>query len=891
MIPLVRRASVAALVLAAAPAAAADRLVPSQYATVQAAIDAAANGDAIVVSPGTYRENLVVDGKNVTIRSLSGDPADTILDGSGASTSSGGEATVAFVGNSRATIGGLTIKGGNGYNATYCVHTGGGVCVDGASPTIEGNVITGNRACGGGNGLSVVGGSPVIRRNRIVSNTGGSCSGGGAGGCGVKLEGGSATVVDNLIASNDCAMNGGGVAASAGTHRLERNVIRDNHSWGYGGAIATDINGLRQSLTLTITGNLIHGNRAEKGVGGLYFYTGSATMAGNTVAQNGGIQLYAADWGPSVTSVDDLVDGSAQCVPSGVITFRNTLVSGAATGCAFTPGQDGNRSASPRFVASSVQDFHLRPDSPAVDAGVSHAALASLDLDGEARTIGSAPDLGADEHAGLVSATFDPLAQDHGPAKVGTVGPPVITTITNGGASPLRVSPPTSSSSEFSVAGNGCVTPDGIAPGASCTISVVFRPTVKGPRSATVTVESNALGWPHAIAVSGLATAPVIALDAGALDFGDVRTHTSAARTITVTNTGDAPSTGLVVAATGGFTATNGCAGGIAPGATCAIGVGFAPAARGEATGKITVTGDGYNLPVEATLRGRGVAPVFQASAASVGFGAVKVGATASQVLTISNAGELPLVLSELTASGDFASAGGCGASVAPGASCELGLGFTPTRGGDRAGELRIVHDADGSPATIALAGVGQDFALTAYPSAVSVPPGAVVQMSALVSLQGGWSDPVSLSCEGLPSPGRCLLAPEAFTPSGPTEGIAVELHTSSATLAAVGTAGVPLALAGIVLVPGGALAAGRARRRRLAFLALAAAAALLGACSGGGSGGVPGPGPGSGSGSGSGGGQLAPGTYTVTIRATSAGVQRTATVALTVTSAFTSPY
>jgi len=76
--------------LFATPAGAATRLVPARYTTIQAAINAAADGDVIEVAPGVYPQALSVTGKTLTIRSrfvTSGDPADieaTVLDGNGA---------------------------------------------------------------------------------------------------------------------------------------------------------------------------------------------------------------------------------------------------------------------------------------------------------------------------------------------------------------------------------------------------------------------------------------------------------------------------------------------------------------------------------------------------------------------------------------------------------------------------------------------------------------------------------------------------------------------------------------------------------------------------------------------------------------------------------------
>jgi hypothetical protein len=149
--------------------------------------------------------------------------------------------------------------------------------------------------------------------------------------------------------------------------------------------------------------------------------------------------------------------------------------------------------------------------------------------------------------------------------------------------------------------------------------------------------------------------------------------------------------------------------------------------------------------------------------------------------------------------------------------------------------------------------------------------------MSALVQFEGGWPDPVAVSCTGMPAPGVCLLSPAVVSPGG-NGLVAVELHTSGATVASRTSrpgSGGSLALAGMLLLPGLGLAAGgRAARRRRLLVALAAAASLLGvAC---GDGPVP-SGPG-------GAGAVAPGTYAITIHATSAGVERSATVALTVT-------
>jgi len=62
----------------AVPVAAADRLVPGAYGTIQAAIDAASPGDTIIVSDGTYTEDLTVNIANLTIQSVNGSGSTTI---------------------------------------------------------------------------------------------------------------------------------------------------------------------------------------------------------------------------------------------------------------------------------------------------------------------------------------------------------------------------------------------------------------------------------------------------------------------------------------------------------------------------------------------------------------------------------------------------------------------------------------------------------------------------------------------------------------------------------------------------------------------------------------------------------------------------------------------
>ncbi len=92
----------------------------------------------------------------------------------------------------------------------------------------------------------------------------------------------------------------------------------------------------------------------------------------------------------------------------------------------------------------------------------------------------------------------------------------------------------------------------------------------------------------------------------------------------------------------------------------------------------------------------------------SLQFALTQVGTTtSSQNVTLQNMGSAALLISAITAGGDFAETDNCGGSVPATSSCTLAITFTPTTAGVRTGSISLQDNAAGTPQVIALTGIG----------------------------------------------------------------------------------------------------------------------------------------------------------------------------------------
>lgn len=297
-------------------------------------------------------------------------------------------------------------------------------------------------------------------------------------------------------------------------------------------------------------------------------------------------------------------------------------------------------------------------------------------------------------------------------------------------------------------------------------------------------------------------------------------------------------------------------------------------------------------------LTGIASIPAASISVSSLTFATPQViGAGAeSQTMLLSNTGEYPLRIDGIGISGDqdFTQNNQCGpfpATISPGGSCAITATFQASSIGPHVAMLTIADSAANSPQSVPLSGAGIDFSVgpaTGASTSATISAGEVASYALQVSASGGFTSndqvSVSIACTGAPLNSICT------NPSGPIRATAGAPGTFAVQVSSIlsSTAGphpypwspeqitLPLELAATVLV----LFLLWNRRHRLSprvqktrtrivftgvLAMLAISAVCLAGCAS-----VPAP-------------QIAPGTYNLSVQATSAGIVRTAKLTLIV--------
>ncbi|MES2774449.1 MAG: choice-of-anchor Q domain-containing protein [Bacteroidota bacterium] len=300
--------------------------------------------------------------------------------------------------NNTAKLDGFTITGGNANGGnivpTSNLNCGGGMYNSQSSPSISNCVFTNNSAIGsantGGGGMfNYNSASPTISKCSFIGNTATSGGGGlfnnfgcspaisncifttntssGNGG-GIHNYSSSNPIITSCRFTGNSAAGGGGLYNAFGIPSLTNCIFTGNNGGSNGGAI------FQNNASLSLVNSSFSGNQATSGAG--LKNMSDLAVAGSTSISN------SIFWGDADTEIVTTNSGFGNAVTN--ITY--SIVQGGHAGV-------GNLNVNPQFVLHA--DYHLKDQSPAIDAGTATGAPL-LDIDAVTRT--AVPDMGAYEN-------------------------------------------------------------------------------------------------------------------------------------------------------------------------------------------------------------------------------------------------------------------------------------------------------------------------------------------------------------------------------------------------------------------------------------------------------------------------------------------------------------
>src|SRR3984885_4639519 len=298
-------------------------------------------------------------------------------------------------------------------------------------------------------------------------------------------------------------------------------------------------------------------------------------------------------------------------------------------------------------------------------------------------------------------------------------------TLTNSGNAGLTMNLATISGTGFGM--SGLSLPATIAAGANLQFNVTFAPTSTSGSTGSVVFTDNATGSPQTLALTGSAvtSGSSLASNPGSFNFNSVAVGQSSQQAFTLTNSGNATVTiGTVTASGTGFSASGLSAGGqLAAGASATVTGTFAPTTSGAATGSIVITSNATNPTLTITLSGTATQGGLSATPASINFGSVIDGASASVPVTLTNTGTANIAISghSITGTGFTLTGWSAPASLTPGQTTTFTVTFAPTTSTSATGSVSITSNAPGSPLAINLSGSG-----TATQATMTISPSPV---------------------------------------------------------------------------------------------------------------------------------------------------------------------
>ncbi len=292
---------------------------------------------------------------------------------------------------------------------------------------IYSNSVTSINSYGGGGGIVIrSNAAPLVQNSEVTTNTldtrvNGTATPGAGGGIGIYGTT-LAVIRTSLIAGNAnlsyyAAGGGIGVSQDARAKLFDGNVIVGNRatatSHGEGGGIDAWSNNV-----FTMSNNLLYGNTARTQAGAVNVHGNAAagdvnvinnTIVSNTAPSGGG--LYRQQSGRVFNNIvvgNAATSGGGVYGSTGSAGYNDVWNNSVNNYNAAAPATDIQ--VNPLFLSTGnlVQQYHLRQDSPVIDAGANTGAgLPNADFDGEARPGYATWDMGFDE---IVPNVADPFA-------------------------------------------------------------------------------------------------------------------------------------------------------------------------------------------------------------------------------------------------------------------------------------------------------------------------------------------------------------------------------------------------------------------------------------------------------------------------------------------------
>ncbi|MFZ1972900.1 MAG: choice-of-anchor D domain-containing protein [Candidatus Acidiferrales bacterium] len=213
---------------------------------------------------------------------------------------------------------------------------------------------------------------------------------------------------------------------------------------------------------------------------------------------------------------------------------------------------------------------------------------------------------------------------------------------------------------------------------------------------------------------------PSVSFNVGKLNFGTqpVGSPTVPPQAVAVRNTGDAPLNIFSVSINGAnssdFSVTNSgsCTNAPVPaGAICSLEVSFVPSVVGPEGVYLTITDNAGTGSQDLEVVGSGSGPLAVFSPLSLAFGNVPIGTTPTLYVTLTNAGNQPLLISNILitgsalfhpGSGNISTApictvtGSTSGGITPGTSCAIYVQFVPVSTGTFQAQINVTDDSQG---------------------------------------------------------------------------------------------------------------------------------------------------------------------------------------------------